>query len=122
MRYYKTIDDGYITAIGTGGGGTEITESEYNEIMTVIQNKPPRTETTDYHLKTDLTWEAYTRTDKMGAIAKATENIQSEKYFTVDETLYYSTASIAVGEDIIPGENCIETTIADELNSIKEED
>lgn len=61
MRYYKLIDNGYILGIGTGGGGTEITEAEYNEIMEVIQNKPPRTETADYHLKTDLTWEAYDR-------------------------------------------------------------
>ena len=59
MRYYKQIDNNYILAIGTGCGGTEITESEYNEIMTVIQNKPSRTETLDYRLKTDLTWEGY---------------------------------------------------------------
>ena len=59
MRYYKLIEGGYILAIGTGGGGTEITENEYNSIMTVIQNKPQGTETTDYRLKTDLTWEEY---------------------------------------------------------------
>lgn len=59
MRYYKQINGDYILAIGTGNGGTEITESEYDEIMAVIQNKPPRTETTDYRLKTDLTWEEY---------------------------------------------------------------
>ena len=59
MRYYKLIEDGYILAIGTGGGGTEITENEYNSIMTVIQNKPQGTATTDYKLKTDLTWEEY---------------------------------------------------------------
>lgn len=59
MRFYKQIDEDYILAIGTGLGGTEITESEYNEIMTVIQNKPPRTDTIDYRLKTDLTWESY---------------------------------------------------------------
>lgn len=63
MRYYKLIENGYITAIGTGGGGTEITEQEYNTIMAVIQNKPPRTETTDYHMKEDLTWEEYERID-----------------------------------------------------------
>lgn len=57
MRYYKNINNGYILAIGTGGGGTEITEDEYGEIMTVIRNKPQRTETTDYRLRTDLTWE-----------------------------------------------------------------
>ena len=46
-------------AIGTNCGGTEIMESEYDEIMTVIHNKPQATETTDYRLKTDLTWEPY---------------------------------------------------------------
>ena len=59
MKYYKQVVDGYIQAIGTGGGGTEITETEYNEIMSVIQNKPAETETMDYHLKEDLTWEAF---------------------------------------------------------------
>lgn len=63
MRYYKIIENGYITAIGTGGGGVEITESEYNTIMSVVQQKPSRTETTDYHLKEDLTWEEYERID-----------------------------------------------------------
>jgi hypothetical protein len=59
MRYYKLISDGYILSIGTGNGGTGITESEYNEILYVIQSKPSRTETTDYHLREDLTWEEY---------------------------------------------------------------
>lgn len=63
MRYYKLIENGYITAIGTGGGGTEITGQEYVEIMSVIQNKPPRTATTDWRLKFDLTWEEYGRID-----------------------------------------------------------
>lgn len=63
MRYYKTIESGYITGIGTGGGGEEITESEYDAIMSAIQSKPPRTETTDFHLKEDLTWEEYERID-----------------------------------------------------------
>ena len=58
MRFYKQIDNGYILMIGTGNGGTEITESEYNEIMTVIRNHPVR-EGYGYRLKTDLTWEEY---------------------------------------------------------------
>lgn len=61
MRYYKNIDNGYILAIGTGGGGTEITEAEYNTIMAVIQQKPKWENDVDYHLKTDLTWEPYER-------------------------------------------------------------
>lgn len=56
---YKYVDNGYILAVGTGGMGEEITEGEYNEIMSVIHNKPPRTDTTDYRLRDDLTWEEY---------------------------------------------------------------
>ena len=61
MRYYKDIQDGYIVAIGTGGGGVEITESEYSSILDVIRDKPARTDTTDHHLREDLTWEEYER-------------------------------------------------------------
>lgn len=59
MRYYIRSDSGYILAIGTGLGGTEITEAEYTEIMTVIHAKPAATETKDYRLREDLTWEEY---------------------------------------------------------------
>ena len=61
MRYYKNIENGYITAIGTGGGGIEITGAEHDAIMEVIQQKPAWENGTDYHLKTDLTWEPYER-------------------------------------------------------------
>lgn len=59
MKCYKSVSDGYIISVGTGAGNTEITEQEYNQILGVIQNKHAATETTDYRLKTDLTWEAY---------------------------------------------------------------
>lgn len=39
MRYYKIIDNGVLFAIGTGYGGEEITEEEYNELLTEIQQK-----------------------------------------------------------------------------------
>ena len=58
IRYYKQIEDSYISAIATGYGGTEITETEYNEILSVIQNRPTA-EGKGYRLKTDLTWEEY---------------------------------------------------------------
>lgn len=61
MRYYKNIENGYITAIGTGGGGIEIIGAEYDAIMAVIQQKPKWENNVDYHLKTDLTWEPYER-------------------------------------------------------------
>ena len=58
MRYNKQTSNNYILAIGTGYGGTEITEAEYNEIMAIIQNRPAA-EGKGYRLKADLTWEEY---------------------------------------------------------------
>ena len=59
MRRYKEIAGGYLLSVGTGSSGAEITEEEYNTILTVIRNKPASTETTDYRLRENLTWEAY---------------------------------------------------------------
>lgn len=40
MRYYAQYDDyGKLIAIGTGPGGTEITEGEYNELLAMIREK-----------------------------------------------------------------------------------
>ena len=40
MIYYAQYDEsGKLIAIGTGYGGTEITESEYNELLTMIRTK-----------------------------------------------------------------------------------
>ena len=40
MRYYAQYNDsGKLIAIGTGVGGTEITEAEYNTLLTEIREK-----------------------------------------------------------------------------------
>lgn len=40
MRYYAQYNDyGKLIAIGTGPGGTKITESEYNTLLTEIREK-----------------------------------------------------------------------------------
>lgn len=39
MRYFKTIDNGVLQDIGTGYGGIEITEAEYNIILAEIREK-----------------------------------------------------------------------------------
>lgn len=40
MRYYAQYNDtGKLIAIGTGPGGTEITESEYNHLLSEIREK-----------------------------------------------------------------------------------
>lgn len=48
----------------------------------------------------------------------ADANIQSGKYFSVNNKLYLATAAIAAGEAIVPGTNCTETSLADALNTI----
>ena len=40
VRYYvRYSDSGKLIAIGTGPGGTEITEAEYNRLLTEIREK-----------------------------------------------------------------------------------
>lgn len=40
MRYYaKYNDNGKLIVIGTGNGGTEITEAEYNDLLAEIREK-----------------------------------------------------------------------------------
>lgn len=39
MRYYAQYYDNKLIAIGTGPGGTEITESEYNTLLSEIREK-----------------------------------------------------------------------------------
>ena len=39
MKYFAQYENGILTAIGTGHGGTEITESEYNALLADIREK-----------------------------------------------------------------------------------
>ena len=39
MKYYKIENDNNIVAIGTGLGGAEITEAEYNALLSEIREK-----------------------------------------------------------------------------------
>lgn len=61
MRFYKITEEGYILSIGHTDMETEneITEEEYNEIISVIRSKPVASETSDYKLKENLTWEEF---------------------------------------------------------------
>lgn len=62
MRCYKEAADGYIAGIGTGFGGTEITQEEYNCILAAIQTRPEPPEGYDYRLTDALEWELAERT------------------------------------------------------------
>lgn len=39
MRYYKLLENNTLIAIGTGCGGEEITEAEYNRLLAEIRAK-----------------------------------------------------------------------------------
>ena len=64
--YYKQIEDNILIAIGEskaiGENQTEITEEEYNTILSVIRNKPEDTDAIIYKLHADtLEYVAYDR-------------------------------------------------------------
>ena len=58
MRYYKNISNGYVISVGVGEGFTEITQEEYNTLLSKIHEKPTK-DGYAYRLKSDLTWEEY---------------------------------------------------------------
>ena len=55
--FYKYINDRYIIGVGTGSGGEEITEKEYNSILEKINNRPETPEGYSYRLTTAMKWE-----------------------------------------------------------------
>lgn len=55
--YQKNIENGYIKSIVKGVNNGNISESEYNQIMSIISNRPIAPEGYDYLLKDNLTWE-----------------------------------------------------------------
>ena len=55
--FYKYINDNFIIGVGTGSGGEEITEQEYNTILDKINNRPEAPEGYSYRLTTSLEWE-----------------------------------------------------------------
>lgn len=58
MKYYKNIIDGYIVSITTGAGQVEITEAEYDNLLSVIRKAPKPPAGYVYMLRdADLTWE-----------------------------------------------------------------
>lgn len=58
MKMYKRQENGYLLSVGLNCGGDEISEVEYNEIMSVIRSCPNENGK-GYRLRTDLTWEEY---------------------------------------------------------------
>lgn len=67
--FYKSIEENILVAIGEakiiGTGQAEITEEEYNNILSVIASKPEDTDTIIYKLHADtLEYVAYDRPEE----------------------------------------------------------
>ena len=70
----------------------------------------------DYRADTRLYIEKLTQPTEDDMVANT--NIASGKFFMIGNSLYYSTASIANGAQIIPGTNCTALSLADALNQL----
>lgn len=57
MKYFRNIQDNYIAALSTGSGGEEITQEEYEHVLSLARSCPKADTGYQYRLKTDLTWE-----------------------------------------------------------------
>lgn len=56
-KYFKNIDGEYLASISTGSGAEEITQEEYEHILSVVRSCPAPEPGYGYKLRTDLTWE-----------------------------------------------------------------
>lgn len=60
MRYYKLVINELFVSVGQGGEqGEEITEAEYNHILSIIKSRPNAPEGFAYRLTAELEWELY---------------------------------------------------------------
>ena len=93
IRYYKIIQNDSIIAIGTGAGGVEITEAEYNDLLSEIREKAALVnqlyngEITIAEVPTDWQEEIQRRVDERIAAEGAVEEqeISGEEFMTMLE-------------------------------------
>lgn len=57
MRYFMNFDGEYIFSVGKGIGDMEITKEEYENIVSIVNNRPKSGTGFSYKLRKDLTWE-----------------------------------------------------------------
>ena len=59
MKYFENVLDGIVVAVSMGNGSIEIPKERYDAILEAFAKKPQPTDTIDYRLREDLTWESY---------------------------------------------------------------
>lgn len=57
VKYFKNLDGEYIFSVGEGLGDVEITKEEYENILSIVHDRPTAEIGFVYKLRTDLTWE-----------------------------------------------------------------
>lgn len=95
MRYYKYVESNTHFFIGTGPGGTEITEAEYNELLTMICEKAALVdalyagEITIDSIREDWREEIQRRVDERIALEGALEEqpISTEEFYSMIEEI-----------------------------------
>lgn len=55
--YFKIVSDGFVLGVGTGNGGLQITQEEYQTIVELIQEKPSAPSGYTYMLTEALEWQ-----------------------------------------------------------------
>ena len=96
--FYKIVDNGYITGIGTNGPDTvtEISEAEYNEILAVIRSAPVAPEGYVYKLTEGLEWELVEYHPEPGPVSEDEALVRYAHELTgaADETLEAATETL----------------------------
>lgn len=60
MKYHKVVNDGFISVIGADICGQEISEQEFNDILSALADRPSDIEETYYMLEDiSLIWKAF---------------------------------------------------------------
>ena len=79
--FYKLVLDGYIVAVGKGESGIPITDSQYNEIMAMLRNRPVPPAGYDYRLTDMMVWELY----ELPPVEEADEEISGDELLSMLE-------------------------------------
>lgn len=59
MKYYKNIDEDYLQSVSIGTGQIEVTQEEFENLLSIIRAKPMDIGRKIWRLSVNLTWELY---------------------------------------------------------------